>query len=288
MPLLTLDAWLSSRHHGPMAQGPVHRWCRNLSGFDVAGVSQSSSDEDVATGLAMAVGSRLLEVREASVADGVVGAELKARGDRGAQLVVDELLGLWRPNDSVLSEEAVDDLGRLAARRVWIIDPLDGTREFSEPDREDWAVHVALVVDGQLALGVLALPAQGEMLLSWRVNQPPARPEIPRLVVSRTRAPHEAERAAAELGGVLVPMGSAGAKVAAVVRGEADLYVHAGGQFEWDLAAPIAVARAAGLTVCRLDGSAPCFNQRDPSLPDIVIGSMRDVTAVVELLRARD
>ena len=160
---------------------------------------------------------------------------------------------------------------RLSAERVWIVDPLDGTREFSELGREDWAVHVALWQSGALVAGAVALPAQGVTLATPDPVPPPAYSGEPRIVVSRTRPPEIALKVRDALNGTLVPMGSAGAKVAAVIQGLADVYVHAGGQFEWDSAAPVAVAGAAGLHTSRIDGSPLEYNRSDPKLPDLVV-----------------
>ncbi len=157
------------------------------------------------------------------------------------------------------------------AERVWIVDPLDGTREFSELGREDWAVHVALWQSGDLVAGAVALPAQGITLATPTVTPPPATADKPRIVVSRTRPPAIALAVRDALDGTLVEMGSAGAKVASVVQGLSDIYVHAGGQYEWDSAAPVAVARAAGLHTSRIDGSPLVYNQPDPLLPDLVV-----------------
>ena len=164
----------------------------------------------------------------------------------------------------MLSEEGVDDPVRLSAQRVWIVDPLDGTREFSELDREDWAVHVALWQSGALVAGAVALPAQGVTLATPDPALPPAHSGEPRIVVSRTRPPAVALQVRDQLNGTLVEMGSSGAKVAAVIQGLADIYVHAGGQYEWDSAAPVAVARAAGLHTSRIDGSPLEYNRADP------------------------
>lgn len=182
-----------------------------------------------------------------------------------------EALAAERPDDAVLSEEGVDDPVRLSATRVWIVDPLDGTREFSETGRTDWAVHVALWESGELVAGAVALPAQGITLATPTVPAPPAQPGSPRVVVSRTRPPAVALEVKDALGGTLVEMGSAGAKVASVVQGLSDVYVHAGGQYEWDSAAPVAVARAAGLHTSRIDGSPLIYNQRDSKLPDLIV-----------------
>ena len=176
------------------------------------------------------------------------------------------------PDDAVLSEEGADDLARLDAERVWIVDPLDGTREFGEPPRTDWAVHVALVIGGEAVAGAVALPARG-VVLSTAAPPTLARSTggRPRVVVSRTRPPAEADRLVSALGAELVAMGSAGAKAMAVVLGDADVYPHAGGQYEWDSAAPVAVANAAGLHTSRFDGSPLRYNQPNPWLPDLLV-----------------
>jgi 3'(2'), 5'-bisphosphate nucleotidase len=177
-----------------------------------------------------------------------------------------------RPDDVVFSEEAVDDRRRLEADRVWIVDPLDGTREYGEDGRHDWAVHVALWSAGELAEAAVALPGLGEALVTDPAPALPPRADGPvRIAVSRTRPPAVAEAVAAALDAELVPLGSAGYKTVAVVRGEVDVYVHGGGMYQWDSAAPVAVARAAGLTTCRLDGTPLVYNEPDPSLPDLVV-----------------
>jgi 3'(2'), 5'-bisphosphate nucleotidase len=181
----------------------------------------------------------------------------------------------------VLSEEGADDPVRLRSERVWIVDPLDGTREFSELGRQDWAVHVALWQSGDLIAGAVALPAQGVTLATPDPAPPPPYAGSPRIVVSRTRPPAIALQVRDHLDGTLIEMGSAGAKVAAVVQGLADVYVHAGGQYEWDSAAPVAVARAAGLHTSRLDGSPLEYNRPDPLLPDLVVCGPEYVDAVL-------
>jgi 3'(2'), 5'-bisphosphate nucleotidase len=227
------------------------------------------SDHDVAARLATDAGQLLLQVRD-ELADSTVG-ERKAAGDKRSHDFLMEAFAAERPHDAVLSEEGVDNPVRLSADRVWIVDPLDGTREFSELGRTDWAVHVALWQTGELVAGAVALPAQGITLGTPDVPSPPAAPPVPRIVVSRTRPPAIALAVRDALGGTLVEMGSAGAKVASVVQGLADVYVHAGGQYEWDNAAPVAVARAAGLHASRIDGSPLEYNRRDPLLPDLVV-----------------
>jgi 3'(2'), 5'-bisphosphate nucleotidase len=227
------------------------------------------TDHQLAARLATQAGELLLTVRDELAH--ATAAERKAAGDSRSHEFLMKALADARPDDAVLSEEGADDRRRLQARRVWIVDPLDGTREFSEPGRLDWAVHVALWEAGELAAGAVALPAQGLTLATPDVAPPPAHPGPARIVVSRTRPPAIALQVRDQLDGTLVEMGSAGAKVAAVVQGLADIYVHAGGQHEWDSAAPVAVARAAGLHTSRIDGSALHYNQADSVLPDLLV-----------------
>lgn len=241
------------------------------------------SDHELAATLATQAGKLLLDVR-VELAD-ASGAERKAAGDKRSHDFLMEALAQARPDDAVLSEEGADDPIRLRSRRVWIVDPLDGTREFSELDREDWAVHVALWEDGELIAGAVALPAQNVTLATPSVQAPPPAPTVPRIVVSRTRPPEVALQVRDALGGVLVEMGSAGAKVASVVQGLADVYVHAGGQYEWDSAAPVAVARAAGLHTSRIDGSPLQYNRPDPKLPDVVVCRPEYAEAVLAVTR---
>lgn len=233
----------------------------------------TESDHQLAARLATEAGELLLGVR-AELADADA-KERKAAGDKRSHDFLMAALAAERPGDAVLSEEGADDRIRLTSDRVWIVDPLDGTREFSELGREDWAVHVALWVrdgdHGELVAGAVALPAQGVTPATPDVAPPPPAPATPRVVVSRTRPPEVALAVRDALGGTLVEMGSAGAKVAAVVQGLADVYVHAGGQYEWDSAAPVAVARAAGLFTSRIDGSPLRYNQSDVLLPDLIV-----------------
>jgi 3'(2'), 5'-bisphosphate nucleotidase len=226
------------------------------------------TDVAVAERAARAAGDALLRLRSGDL----LGRALGDAGDAAAQQAILAVLGAERPDDVVFSEEAADDRRRLGADRVWIIDPLDGTREYGEPGRHDWAVHVALWADGELTSAAVALPALDEVLLTDPALPVPAPVEGPvRIAVSRTRPPAEADAVAAALHGELVPLGSAGYKTVAVARGEVDAYVHAGGMYQWDSAAPVAVARAAGLTTCRLDGSPLVYNDPDPWLPDLVV-----------------
>jgi 3'(2'), 5'-bisphosphate nucleotidase len=242
----------------------------------------ATDDHVLATWLATVAGQRLLQVRR----EGLEGRELKDAGDAAAHELLMTLIAEHRPADSVLSEEGADDKARLEASRVWIIDPLDGTREFSEPPRDDWAVHVALWEDGDLTAGAVAQPALGE---TFNTGQPPVVPprtsDRPRIAVSRTRPPAFVEALAAELDAELVPMGSAGVKVISVTRDVTDAYVHAGGQYEWDNAAPVAVARAAGLYCSRVDGSELAYNQDNVSLPDLIVCRPELAGQIVDFVR---
>ena len=245
-------------------------------------------DHRLAADLAQRAGTLLLGLRERLVGQDAPAAVLQVEGDRQAHELLAGELAAVRPGDAVLSEEGVDDPVRLDVERVWVIDPLDGTREFSEPGRTDWAVHVALVVGERPVAGAVALPALGVTLSTAEPPRlSPAHDGPPRLVVSRSRPPRQAETVADALGAVVVPLGSAGAKAMAVVRGDADLYVHAGGQYEWDSCAPAAVAIAAGCFVTRLDGSGLRYNQPDPYLPDLVIGRPELADAVLAALQAQ-
>lgn len=232
-------------------------------------------DHQLAAWLADEAGRRLLDVRR----EGLTGRELKDAGDAAAHELLMRLVAEHRPGDAVLSEEGRDDKVRLGADRVWIIDPLDGTREFSEPPRDDWAVHVALWERGagpggagDLTAGAVAEPARG---LTFHTGEPAVVPTRTaprwRIAVSRSRPPAFVHALAAELDAELVPMGSAGVKVVSVVADETDAYVHAGGQFEWDSAAPVAVARAAGLFTSRVDGTPLRYNCDDVYLPDLIV-----------------
>lgn len=236
----------------------------------------SASDHELARRLAVEAGELLLGVRKALEDEGADPKTVKDEGDRRSdEFLMAELDAHAPAGDGVLSEESGSthaDVRRLEAERVWIIDPLDGTREFSEPGRTDWAVHVALVVDGDAVCGAVALPALGTCFSTADdvIDLPPV-PTEPRVVVSRTRPPVEADIVRDALGGVLVGMGSAGAKTMAILRGEVDCYPHSGGQYEWDSAAPVAVARHHGLHVSRLDGCPLVYNNADPYLPDLLV-----------------
>jgi 3'(2'), 5'-bisphosphate nucleotidase len=250
---------------------------------DVREQATGAGDHAVARLVADEAGALLLRVRVALDA-GADPKALKDEGDLASHELIVARLGELRPDDGLLSEEGAADPARLDQERVWIVDPLDGTREFGEQGRTDWAVHVALTAGGLPVAGAVALPALGQTLAT---DAPPVLPPPhggrPRLIVSRTRPPAIALDLAERLGGELVEMGSAGAKAMAIVRGDADVYAHAGGQYEWDSCAPVAVAAAAGLHVSRLDGSPLRYNQADPWLPDLLICRPELAAAVLEV-----
>ncbi len=231
-----------------------------------------AEDHSLAAELATKAGERLLEVREQLFASGVSSWNVGDVGDSEAHHLIADALALERPNDGLLSEEGQDDLERLEKSRVWIIDPLDGTNEFSQKGRSDWAVHVALTEGGKPTAGAVALPAIGVTHCTKPAPElAPATGGKPRIVVSRTRPSGAALVVARELDGELVPLGSAGAKAMAVVMGYADIYAHSGGQYEWDNCAPAVVAQAAGLHTSRCDGSELVYNFADPWLPDFIV-----------------
>lgn len=227
-----------------------------------------ADDHLLSAWVATAAGERLEQLR----GKGLAGRELKDAGDALGHTLLMNLLATYRPDDPVLSEEGKDDRARLQSSRVWIVDPLDGTREYSEPPRDDWAVQVALWQDGDLVAGAVAQPG---MAMTFSTADPPVVPgrtsAKPRIAVSRTRPPVFVEALARAIDAELVPMGSAGAKVISVARDVTDIYVHAGGQYEWDSAAPVVVARAAGLHTSRADGAPLAYNQDDVWLPDLLV-----------------
>lgn len=237
------------------------------------------TDLELAKAIAEGAGKILLDLR----ASGLFRAKaLGKAGDCVANAFIIEALRENRPDDAILSEEEKDSAARLAAERVWIVDPLDGTREYGE-GRTDWAVHIALAIGGKPVIGAVALPGVGQVLLSEPQTLPEIAPKL-RVLVSRTRPAKEALAVAEALNAELVPMGSAGAKAMAVLRGEADIYLHTGGQYEWDNCAPAAVALAAGLHATRADGSPLAYNNADPYLPDLLICQKELAPRVLEAL----
>jgi 3'(2'), 5'-bisphosphate nucleotidase len=235
----------------------------------------SLTDAALAADVAADAGELLLGIREK------VGFDdpyfLGDAGDNSANKLILDRLSRDRRDDAVLSEEAADDVSRVHADRVWIVDPVDGTREFSWRGRTDWAVHVALWQrsggpDGGINDAAVALPARGEVYRTDTVTAPPPRRDGPiRITASANRPPAVLWRLRDQMDIELVRIGSAGAKAMAVVRGDVDAYVHAGGQWEWDSAAPAGVVQAAGLHASRLDGSPLIYNRRDPYLPDLLM-----------------
>lgn len=239
------------------------------------------NDSELAAHLAEVAGRLLLEVR----ASGLLSLKaLGKAGDQTANQFLCHALREQRPDDGLLSEEEKDNADRLSKSRVWIIDPVDGTREYGE-ERTDWAVHVALAIDGVPTIGAVALPGLDLVLRTDRPQPLPPAAEKPRMLVSRTRPAAEAVAVAEKIGAELVPMGSAGAKAMAVVRGEAEIYLHTGGQYEWDSCAPAAVAAAYGLHISRVDGSPLVYNQADVYMPDLLICRPEWAEPVLGLVR---
>jgi 3'(2'), 5'-bisphosphate nucleotidase len=241
------------------------------------------TDAELAAQIAAAAGRILIEVRESGLFEGKA---LGSAGDEISNRFLLHALRAQRPDDGVLSEESRDTLLRREKSRVWIIDPVDGTREYGE-QRDDWAVHVGLSIDGEAKVGAVALPGLngGVVLRSDRIAVLPEPAATPRLVVSRTRPAKEALAVAEAIGGELIAMGSAGAKAMAVVRGQAEIYLHSGGQYQWDNCAPVAVAAAHGLHCSRIDGSPLIYNEPDTELPDLLICRPQWAKRVLEEVR---
>lgn len=248
----------------------------------------TADDAELATRLAVEAGRLLVDLRERMWQRGASSWQVMDAGDQAAhRLLVDELAAA-RPDDIVLSEEGADDRRRLAADRVWIVDPLDGTNEYGEPGRVDWAVHVALWEQGALSAAAVSLPALGAVFATDPAPAlPPPNRERPRLVTSRFRAPYVAGVVARQLDCDAIRLGSAGAKTMAVILGEADIYVHDGGMYQWDTAAPAAVAAASGLHVSRIDGSPLVYNAPDPWLPDFLVCRAELADEVLGAIAAR-
>ncbi|NQX94031.1 MAG: 3'(2'),5'-bisphosphate nucleotidase CysQ [Erythrobacter sp.] len=244
------------------------------------------TDAELAAHLADIAGRILLDVRESDIFEGKA---LGKAGDATANEFLCHALRAVRPEDGLLSEEEKDSTERLSKSRVWIVDPVDGTREYGE-QRSDWAVHVGLAIDGVAHTGAVALPGLdgGTVLRTDQVGELPAQAEKPRFLVSRTRPAKEAVAVAEALGGELVGMGSAGAKAMAVVRGEAEIYLHSGGQYEWDSCAPVAVAQAFGLHCSRIDGTPIRYNAADTYLPDLLICRPEWAQKVLDLVASLD
>lgn len=232
----------------------------------------SETDQQLASRVATEAGAMLVDLRDELVAEGIHYWDLKDEGDVAGHRYIMSALTTARPDDVILSEEAADNRRRLTAERVWIIDPIDGTNEFAEHPRHDWAIHIALWEAGELTAASVALPTLGITLdASPAAVVPPSQRDKPLLVTSRSRNPYCAVMVANALGCDVARLGSAGAKAMAIVMGEADIYVHDGGMYQWDSAAPAAVAKAAGLHVSRIDGSPLKYNQESLWLPDFLV-----------------
>ena len=232
----------------------------------------SETDQQLASRVATEAGAMLVELRDELVAEGIHYWDLKDEGDVAGHRYIMSALTAARPDDVILSEEAADNRRRLSAERVWIIDPIDGTNEFAEHPRHDWAIHIALWEAGELTAASVALPTLGVTFdASPAAIVPPSTRARPLLVTSRSRNPYCAVMVANALGCDVARLGSAGAKAMAIVMGEADIYVHDGGMYQWDSAAPSAVAKAAGLHVSRIDGSPLEYNKESLWLPDFLV-----------------
>lgn len=252
---------------------------------DSGPVTATETDAELAVRLAIEAGRRLVTLREQMWSAGSSPWQVMDGGDAAAQRYIEDELRAVRPHDAVLSEEGLEDPRRFGADRVWIVDPLDGTREYGEPGRHDWAVHIALWESDRFGAAAVSLPALDLVLAT---DPAPSMPVVdrdrPRLITSRSRAPHAAVIVAHALGCDAVRLGSAGAKAMAVVLGEADIYLHDGGMYQWDSAAPAAVAQAAGMHVSRIDGSPLVYNDRDPWLPDFLVCRPEYADAVLAAL----
>ncbi len=249
----------------------------------MSAAAKNMTDAELAAILAEEAGRLLLDIQSSGM---IEGKALGQVGDEAAnRFLVHELTKL-RGDDGLLSEESKDTGERLSKNRVWIIDPVDGTREFGEC-RTDWAVHVAMAVNGKPEVGAVALPGLGLVLRSDRPSPLLPMAKTPRMVVSRTRPAKEAVEVSKQIGAELIPMGSAGAKAMAIVRGEAEIYLHTGGQHEWDSCAPAAVARAHGLHVSRVDGSPLIYNRSDTYMPDLLICRREWASEVLKRVAAR-
>lgn len=239
-------------------------------------------DAELAAAIADEAGCLLTALADAGR---LTGKALGDEGDRRANDLILARLAADRPHDAILSEESADGPARLSARRVWIVDPLDGTREYAAA-RDDWAVHVGLAVDGVPSAGAVAVPRRGLVLSSAAPPPLPPESEPLRIITSRTRPAPIAAYAAEQLGARLIRMGSAGAKVAAVMLGEADAYLHSGEQSEWDNLAPVAAALAAGLHCSRLDGTPLRYNRANVIVPDLLVCHPGRAAALVSLAAA--
>jgi len=194
------------------------------------------TDSALAARLAVQAGHLLVRIRDELTRAGAPAWHVMDAGDLASHRFIAQELAAVRPDDAVLSEEGLEDARRFNADRVWIVDPLDGTSEFGEPGRADWAVHIALWDADHLAAGAVSIPA---LDLIFCTDPAPVLPQPQRarpiLVTSRTRNPYVAVVVANALDAEPVRLGSAGAKAMAVVAGDADIYVHDGGMYSGTL-----------------------------------------------------
>jgi len=232
----------------------------------------TETDHELATRLAVDAGQMLVQIRDEMFGDGAHPWQVMDTGDIASHRYLLQQLASARPEDIVLSEEGHDDRRRLTSDRVWIVDPLDGTNEYGEQGRPDWAVHVALWERGRLSAGAVSLPAiESVWSTEPAASIAPIQREQPVMVTSRTRVPYLAMAIGRALGCTAIRLGSAGAKAMSVIMGHADIYAHDGGMYQWDSAAPAAVAAAAGLHVSRIDGRPLEYNASDVWLPDFLV-----------------
>ena len=242
------------------------------------------SDHVLAARLAQSAADLLVDILD-DRAPAENGWRLEHLGDRRSHGFLVAELHRHRPEDAVLSEEGHDDLTRLDAERVWIVDPLDGSSNYGWSDQ--WAVHVGLVEAGVPTAGAVAVPCFGRTYATDPAPEPIMSRVGPRpvVVVARSRHHIDGRLLASALGAEVLAIGSAGVKAMAVVRGEADAYVHGGGLYEWDSCAPVAVAQAAGLHASRLDGSPLEYNKADPWSPGLVICQRHIADELLEILK---
>jgi 3'(2'), 5'-bisphosphate nucleotidase len=260
-------------------------------------VHSLTEDLALARDLAARTGARAIDLARRGRWSGRTLAEL---GDNAADGFLCGWLAAVRPNDAILSEETTDSRARLTAERVWIVDPIDGSKEYGSGGNE-WAVQVALWVRGRLALGALALSGDGPVLAgicgdsddtlggeATPVRGTTPEPSRPRIIVSKNHTPKWAPDFAERLGGTIVTASGVGYKVARVLLGAADVYVHEGSikLYEWDTAAPEAVARAFGWNVSGLDGGELVYNRVPPTTGDFLVCRPASKTRCLEALRA--
>lgn len=231
-----------------------------------------TTDHELARTLASTAGEFLVDYQRDGLAADRWGEWLGADGDAAAHDVIIEQLHSARPDDAWLSEEGRDDPEeRSMSERAWVIDPLDGSADFGRGTNE-WAVHVALTERGSATAGAVAVPGLGRVFSTDEATAVGSRTDrAPVVVTGRARHWTDGQRVAGALSGELVVCGSAGVKAMLVVAGVADIYVHAGALYEWDVCAPAIVAQAHGLVAVAPDGAELRFNKSRPVVPGVVI-----------------